>query len=154
MKLKIRAKAGGKPRPFTISDLKPQKTEEQIQNGVCSFLRRFHRNVFYHVDLAGIRVNSPYQRKIIHDQQGPAGFPDIVIYERRGGFNGLVLEMKRESPYRKRDGQLKDDPHLRDQERWLQQFRESGYVTGFFWAPESAIKAINEYLQLPFDCEG
>lgn len=143
-------RAGNASRPKL--PLTATKDEEYIQNEVCQYLRRFHPQVYYHVDLAGIRVTSKYQRLIISRQQGPEGFPDIVIYERRGRYNGLVLEMKRESPFKKRDGQLKSDEHLQAQDRWLKQFRSLDFDSDFYWSAESAIEKIAKYLSTPFIC--
>jgi hypothetical protein len=63
------------------------------------------------------------------------GFPDIFIYEPRGTFHGLAIEMKR----------VKGGKIEPEQIEWKEQLRNRGYASYICKGSEDAIKVIDEY---------
>jgi hypothetical protein len=63
------------------------------------------------------------------------GFPDLFIYEPRGAFYGLAIEMKKE----------KGGAASPEQKRWLEQLRNRGYASYICKGKDEAIKIIDEY---------
>ena len=70
--------------------------------------------------------------------------PDNELYHI---YNGLYLELKAEgnSPFKK-DGTLKKDQHLEEQNEVLNHLREKGYAAYFAVGFEEAQKLIDDYL--------
>lgn len=70
--------------------------------------------------------------------------PDNELYHI---YNGLYLELKAEdnSPFKK-DGTLKKDQHLEEQNEVLNQLREKGYAAYFAVGFEQAKQIIDDYL--------
>lgn len=63
------------------------------------------------------------------------GVPDILIFEPRGGYHGLAIEMKDNG------GKLTEP-----QKQWLRALIDRGYKAGVCYSAESAIKVIERYL--------
>jgi len=74
------------------------------------------------------------------------GFPDIIIYEPRGGYFGLFLELKSKTPYKK-DGKLRSDGHLGNQEKVMLMLKERGFLCFFMWDFDCARATIDNYLK-------
>jgi hypothetical protein len=64
------------------------------------------------------------------------GFPDLFIYEPRGEFHGLAIEMKKE----------KGGVASPEQKRWQDDLRNRNYCSYICKGSEEAIKRIDEYL--------
>jgi hypothetical protein len=74
------------------------------------------------------------------------GFPDLVIYEPRGGYHGLFIELKQEgTKLYKKDGEP-CTPHLHEQEYTLHQLRQRGYMAVFAVGWDEAKDIIDDYL--------
>jgi hypothetical protein len=63
------------------------------------------------------------------------GFPDLFIYEPRGGFFGLAIEMKT----------VIKSTTTPEQKRWQDQLRNRGYASYICKGKDEAIKIIDEY---------
>ena len=63
------------------------------------------------------------------------GFPDLVLYENRGEFAGLVIEMKSAK------GRLTPS-----QKRWAEILKRCRYQVTTAYSTDEAIKTIEEYL--------
>jgi len=77
------------------------------------------------------------------------GFPDLVIFARRGIHSGLFIEIKKDgnSPLKK-DGTLKKNEHLHEQNRMHIRLRKEGYTGGFGVGFDECIQMIDSYLKL------
>jgi len=77
------------------------------------------------------------------------GLPDLMIFERRGGFNGLFIELKVAGTRIKlKDGTLTTDKHIREQYTILCLLMNKGYRAAFGVGFDHTIAIINEYLAL------
>lgn len=72
--------------------------------------------------------------------------PDLIIFEPRKGYNGLFIELKVKSPYKK-DGTLYANEHLEGQEKTMTQLESKGYKCFFSWSYDMTIKIIDDYLK-------
>jgi hypothetical protein len=125
-------------------------TERQLHRAVCTYLKTQYPKVRFHTDMSGVYLSGKWS--LIADMKAlnsHAGYPDLWIHERRGGFVGLVIELKKqgEDPYKK-DGTLKKSEHLKAQSDWLDHLRRLGYFATFAEGFESAKVFIDHYLNL------
>ena len=109
--------------------------EYQLQKAVCKYLDL--QNVLYCGSMGG-----QYQK--YHSQRNKAkatgyrkGFPDIFIYEPRGSYHGLAIELK--VGYNK--------PTV-EQLTWLNKLTERGYLAMTSKGLDQTIEIINNYLKL------
>ena len=65
------------------------------------------------------------------------GLPDILIFEPRGGFNGLMIELKSKT------GKTSDD-----QKKWIKALNDRGYKALVCKGLDSAINSLETYLAL------
>lgn len=74
----------------------------------------------------------------------------MLVLEARGGYNGLLIEMKATgvTVFRK-SGMLKNDEHLRTQYKMLMSLSNKGYFTGFCEGFDKAKEVIDWYMELP-----
>lgn len=119
-------------------------TEKELHRAICSYLQI--RGVLYNTDLSGIKMTMG-QAKQARGLRCCNGFPDITVYEPRGDYKALFLEVKKETPYKK-DGEIKSNDHLREQADMLDALNERGYFARFVWGFNQAVDVVDWYLGL------
>ena len=112
---------------------------------VCSYLRSDYPDVIFFSDLSGVKLPWGLAHKVA-SLKSQRGIPDLVILEPRNGYHGLVLELKKtgNNPYKK-DGTLKSDPHLQEQDEVLRHLTALGYHAQFAVGFEEARDIISTY---------
>lgn len=118
-------------------------TEAQIHKQICQYLKL--KGCIFNTDMSGIKLTIG-QAKKMKALRSSRAFPDIVVYEPRGGYSGLFLEVKKESPYKK-NGELKASKHLQEQEAMLNLLNSKGYDCRFAWSFDMAKNIIDDYLK-------
>lgn len=121
-------------------------SEATLQQQVCSYLRIQYPGVVFRSDFAsGLRLTMGQAVK--HKQlQSARAWPDLFIYEPRGIYQGIALELKREGvKVFKLDGTLRSDPHLQEQAEMLDMLSARGYVARFAVGFDSARTIIDDY---------
>ena len=83
-------------RGFTIRDNKIIADEDRVHYQVVKYLKLRWPKVLFHTDSAGeLMFESQRMRQGKLNHSG-ISFPDLQILDARGGFLGLLIEMKRE----------------------------------------------------------
>ena len=74
--------------------------------------------------------------------------PDLMVFVPCGGYAGLFLELKKETPF-KLNGEIKASPkdHLRKQQEALQRLNALGYNASFQWDFDTIVKLIDDYFK-------
>jgi len=112
------------------------KMDQQQQEIVIKYLRLAYPDALYCASAGGMRTS--YLQAIKMKRTGYVkGFPDLFIYEPRGEFHGLAIEMKKE----------KGGTASPEQKRWQEQLRNREYCSYICKGSEEAIKQIDEYFQ-------
>ena len=120
--------------------------EENLQIAVCNYLRAQYPKVLFNSDLSGIKLTMGQAVKA-KKLRSSKGFPDLVIYEPRGNYHALFLELKREGEkILNKKGDLKTD-HLKEQEEVIQKLCVKGYLACFAVGFDEAKKIIDLYLK-------
>lgn len=141
------------PKGNGLKKPKRQK-EEKVQIQVCKYLRKDYPRVIFTCDLSSgmkLPIHIAAKNKSMRSSRG---LPDLFIasvnhakYEGDETYSGLFLELKNEDVviYNK-DGSMRKDPHLFEQNAILESLREEGYKAVFACGFKEAKKIIDEYL--------
>tara|TARA_R110000823_G_scaffold306527_1_gene428973 strand:+ start:988 stop:1329 length:342 start_codon:yes stop_codon:yes gene_type:complete len=111
-------------------------SEASLQANVIKYLKLQYPSVIYCASLGG-----QYQPYISQRNKAKAtgyvkGFPDLGIYEPRGKYHGLFIEIK-EKGYA-----------TKEQKEWITQLSQRGYMAVVCKGIDSIIKVIDEYLSM------
>jgi hypothetical protein len=98
---------------------------------------------------------APLNVKLTHAQRGmmsaisKKGFacPDMIIFAGRCGFNGMLLELKKESPFKK-DGYLKTIKHLHNQNQAHRDLTNQSFYARFVWSFDMAKDLLDWYFEV------
>lgn len=130
-------------------------TEKQLHEAVADYIRMQYPKTKYKTDLSGIYLGGKWSlMNFVKRTTSSPGFPDLVIYEVKRfdplpaiQYHGLAIELKAEgnSPFKK-DGTLKSDPHLKEQQEWLDHFTSIGFKSTFAIGFDEAKRIVDEYL--------
>ena len=123
-------------------------TEHQLYEQIAQYLQLQYPSVLYRFDWAADLKLTPGQAKKHKKLHPLRGYPDLFIAARRQRHSGLFLELKREGTtiYKKSDGQLVKDKHIREQAEMLDALRKRGYMAEFACGFEEAKRLIDAYL--------
>lgn len=126
--------------------------EHQLYVKIAEHLQKNHPDVVYRFDIAADLKLTQGQAKKFKKLHPKRGYPDLFIAASRWSnqyeqYFGLYLELKAEgnSPFKK-DGTLKKDQHLEEQNEYLQILRRKGYKAEFATGLGEAIRIIDDYL--------
>lgn len=127
-----------------------QQPEYILQKQVCEYLRYQHPHTLWMTDtIAAVRLTFPQQMRNKAVQKEMFKCPDLIIFKARGIYNGLFIELKTETPFKK-DGTIKksQNNHLYNQHKTIQSLNRCGYYATFAWNYEMATEIINNYMNL------
>ena len=120
-------------------------TEEQTHIEICKYIRLKYPSVIFTSESSGIRV-SIGQAKRLKAMRSCSGLPDLMILEPRKNYYGLFLEVKKEgTTIFKKDGDIRSDSHLQEQEEILFQLKQKGYLAEFVVGFDEAKSIIDYY---------
>jgi len=120
--------------------------EDRIHTALCRYIAHQYPRALFNTDLSGIRLPMSLARKAARLRSSRA-YPDLVIYESRGNFSALFIEIK--SPGTKiwlKDGSLTKNKHIREQAEMLQALRNRGFLSSFAVGLDEAITLVDWYL--------
>lgn len=123
-----------------------RQPEFNMQKQVCNYLALAYPKVLFMSDtIASVKLTIPQQLRNKSIQKDGFKTPDLIIFEPKHGYNGMFIELKTETPYKK-NGELKKSTHLEEQEETLEQLRQKGYWADFRWSFDDVKKIIDWYL--------
>jgi hypothetical protein len=121
--------------------------EKTVHSQVVHYIKRIYPDVIFRTDFAaGARM--PLWQAIQHKaMQGGRGFPDLFIAEARRGFHGLFVEIKNDGVVvYKKDGSLRKNDHLAEQNEVLTILTDKGYKACFAVGFDGVREVIDWYL--------
>lgn len=123
--------------------------EKHIHTRIAQHIKDKYPWVLFMSDPSGLRVPMGVRMQI-KAQRSIHTIPDMIILEPRGGFYGLIIEVKRsEDEVYKKDGELRKHDRIEAQERSLLFLRAKGYKTSFGLGYEHTINVIDKYMAMP-----
>lgn len=130
-----------------------QQPEYQLQKAVVQYLRVAYRDVLFLSDtIAAVKLTIPQAARNKAIQCDGFKCPDLLILEPRGGYHGLFIELKTETPYKK-NGEIKasQNDHLKLQEQTLKKLSKMDYFACFRWDFDTIKLTIDKYMRLPLN---
>lgn len=126
-------------------------TEDDEQELVVKFINYKYKDWIYQVNwLSGCKL--PIGLAVKAKRKGhQKSIPDIMIFEPRGDYHGLFIELKRKgSKTLKRNGEVVS-PHLAEQLKTLSRLHDKGYAAVLSCGYHEAVDYIAAYAELkPF----
>jgi len=121
-------------------------SEEQIAIAITRHYQITAPNILMHWDFGSgtkLSISQAKRQKALNPRRGN---PDLMIYEPKGGYVGLAIELKREGvKIAKKDGSAVST-HVQEQNDYLEALRKRGWKCFFCIGYTDAIKTIDEYL--------
>lgn len=103
-----------------------------------------HPDVIAISESSGLRCSMGMARKL-KKMRSKHTHCDIYVFEKRGNYGALVIELKAKNIYKK-NGELLKDEHLADQQKTIDLLNKKGYKACFAVGLENAIRIIDDYL--------
>jgi len=112
------------------------RSEQEEQEVVCRYLDTVHPNILYCASAGGLRTS---KRSAVNMKKAgyKKGFPDLFIYQSRGIWHGLAIEMKR----------LGGKGPTPEQIAWGKALNDRHYQWHVCHGADAAIKVIEHYLR-------
>jgi len=121
------------------------KPERRLQLQVCEYLKTQYPKVIFWANDSGER--KPMGLAVLGKRmRSVSKLPDMWISEARGGYHGLYIELKADSPYKKGSVELRKNEHNEAQSEMLEKLEAKGYRACFAWSLEMAIEIIKIYM--------
>jgi len=120
-------------------------SEKTLHTAVTKYLKLQYPKVVFMSEASGLRASIGVARQL-KAQRSRHRLPDLVILEPRGGFHGLIIELKVDTPY-KRDGSVKKG-RLQEQYKTLKALEDKGYRTAFGVGFDHTKTIIDSYMNL------
>ena len=120
--------------------------ENDLHLAICNYIKLQYKGIIFTSENSGLWVFWK-QAKMLKKTRSCSGLPDIWILEPRKGYHGLLLEIKREgTKIYKKDGDIRKDAHLKEQEEILHQLKQKGYMAEFVVGFDNAKAILDFYL--------
>lgn len=121
-------------------------TELDIHLALCRYIKIKDGKALFSTNYAAGLKLTPRQASIQSKLQSHRGAPDLMIYEPRGKYVGLAIELKRDGvKIAKKDGSPASQ-HIKEQNEYLEALRKRRWKCFFCIGYTDAIKTIDEYL--------
>lgn len=126
------------------------KKEELLHLKICDYLRKNYPDVLFRTDFSSGMKMTPGQAAKHKKFQKSRAWPDLFIAESNILASGLFLEIKAENVIVfKRNGEIRKNKHLIEQDKMLKELRSKGYRARFVIGYKQAIFEIQQYLGEP-----
>ena len=122
------------------------KEESKIHIAICDYLRLQYPSVIFTSEAGGI-YTTMNQARLIKRTRSCTGIPDLLIFEPRGEYCGLFLEIKANgTTIYKKNGEFVKNDHLNNQREVLQKLMNKGYSCFFVIGFDNAKHIIDNYM--------
>lgn len=121
--------------------------EQDVQLIVSRYIQLKYPDVIFCSESSGVRLTMGQAKRLKAMRSSDCKLPDMLIFEPRGQYKGLFLELKREgeSVFQK-DGVTPYAGHVSEQHKTLRRLRDKGYKAEFAIGTDSAISIIDNYM--------
>ena len=124
-------------------------SEKTLTQAITNYIKFKYTEAIFKVDLSSDQKLTKQQAYRNSQLLGKwsRGHPDLVLYEARGGYHGLFIEIKtkKANPFKK-NGELKKSEHLERQEEFMRKLRGRGYYAVFGVGLNECKRIIDEYM--------
>ena len=127
-----------------------KQPEYELQSAICRYLSYQYEEILFLSDtIASLKLTPSQANRNKKIQKFGFSCPDLLILEPRNGYNGLFIELKVETPFKK-NGEIKasKDDHLKNQLEAINKLKEKGYMAIFSWDFDMTKDIIDNYLKV------
>lgn len=121
-------------------------SEKTLHKAVCNYLRLQYPGILFNSDLSGSMRLTIGQAVQIKSLRSDRGFPDIVIYEPRGEYHGMFIELKKDGETVINKKGFPATPHIAEQYLIIERLCLRGYFAVFAVGFDEAKNAVDNYL--------
>lgn len=122
--------------------------ERELHKAVVTYIKMQYPKVLFNTDLSGV-FTTPATAKQVSQLRSRKGHPDLMIYEPRGGYYGLFVELKANGvKVHNQNGDIVASDHIRTQAEYLEELNQRGYMAVFAVGFDAAKRVIDSYLNL------
>jgi len=122
-------------------------SEANLHIKVAQYIRSTYPDIIFTSESSGVRLTIG-QAVLLKKLRSDKAMPDLWLLEARKGFHGMLLELKKEGTIiYKKDGELRRDKHLKEQEEILKRLTDKGYFAKFCVGFDAAKSLIDFYLR-------
>lgn len=122
------------------------RKEDKLAQQISDYLRMQYPKTIFHFDTGSggtTSIGMAMRNKRLNKWRG---YPDLFICEAKNEYNGLFIELKVETPFKK-NGELKANEHTQEQDNFHLQLRNRGYFACFGIGFEDCKFIIDNYLK-------
>lgn len=126
---------------------KSNVTELSVHNAVCKYLKAQYPTAMFMSDFgAGIKMGIGMATRQ-SNQKSNHSYPDIIIFEPRGLFKGLMIEVKKDhDTLYTGKGIMRKNDHFEDQAKCIAELNERGYFATFGCGFDECKQIIDDYM--------
>ena len=123
-------------------------TEKQIHLQVCRYLDLQYPKVIYTSDSSGVRVSIGMAKALKAIRCKGYKIPDLIIMHPNKLYHGLIIEIKKDlSKILTKSGTFRNDQHVQDQLKSLEELKRLGYAAIFGCGFDHCKSVIDEYFK-------
>ena len=124
-----------------------KKSEQNLQVSISQYIKLKYPDIIFTSESGGLRL-SISQAVLLKKCRSCKALPDLWILEARKGYHGCLLELKKEgTKLYKKNGDLKKDKHIAEQEEIQHRLRNKGYFCEFAVGFDEARSIVDYYLK-------
>jgi len=119
--------------------------EYNLQKSICAYLNAQYPNVLYLSTGTSLKLTQSQAGRNKAIQKDGFKCPDLLVLFPNYYYDGLAIELKVKSPFKK-DGTLLKNEHLEGQQKAIDELNKLGYYATFGIGFEHCKQIIDEYL--------
>lgn len=124
-----------------------QQAEYVLQKQACQYLRvKYPRVLFMSDTIASVKLTIPQALRNKAIQCENFKCPDLIIFEPKGKYKGLFIELKSKDIYKKNSKELLKNEHVEAQLDTITRLLFKGYFACFCVGIENTIDVIEMYM--------
>lgn len=123
-------------------------SEQTLHEAVCRYISLQYPNVMFNSDMSGFRLTQG-QAIRAKKMRSTNGYPDIVIYEARGGYFGMFIELKVEGVKVLMKSGKEATAHIKKQMEVIEALSDRGYKAYMIIGFETTKALIDWYMKQP-----
>lgn len=126
-------------------------TEKRLHKSICQYIKLQYPNIYFMSDPSGLRMSIGMATELKATRSKHAQL-DIVVFEPKGKFHGLFLEVKKDrSEVFKKNGEFKQNKHVKEQAETIEHLKSKGYDVHYVFDFDEGIQIIETYLALDIE---
>jgi hypothetical protein len=121
--------------------------EKDLVSVLTNYIKVQYPRLIYRIDYAtDMKLSIGQAMKMKRTQMKERGYPDLWVSLPKGRYHGLYLELKVTTPYKK-DGTLKKNEHLEEQQEMHDRLNQLGYKATFGVGFDECKEILDNYIK-------